>query len=80
MDESASTPRGLAFRSGVVAVASTLPVAGCSALWDQTGATDVVVHSAATDPVVVSDHLERRRRGAHTSRTLDLAPGRRSAR
>lgn len=61
--------------STVGAVAGVTALAGCSSLWNQTGATDVVAYNAGSETKVVaititdSDSDE-----AHTARTLELAP------
>lgn len=59
-----------------MAAAGTATVAGCSALWEQTGATDVAVYNVADEPktitvTITADGTEQ----PHTSRTLHLDPG-----
>ena len=64
--------------STTAAVVGTSAVAGCTALWDQTGATDVVVYNAAAERATVSVTITPT--GAeepHTSRTLDIPGGER---
>lgn len=57
------------------AAAGTAAVAGCSSLWDQTGATDVVAYNAADEPTVVAITVTPSGADdAHTSKTLELAP------
>ncbi|MFB6079922.1 MAG: hypothetical protein ABEJ81_02800 [Haloferacaceae archaeon] len=62
--------------AAVGSVAGTASVAGCSALWHQTGATDVVAYNVARETRVVSITITAG--GAsepHTSRTLRIPPG-----
>lgn len=74
-------PSGHATRRLVLAAAAgagTAAVAGCSGLWDQPGASDVIAYNVSADPQVVTvtvtdagEDIER------TSRTLVLDPGER---
>ena len=64
------------YLSALVAVAGTANVAGCTSLWEQTGATDVIVHNVGevqkTVSITITDtDVEER----HTSRTVKLDPG-----
>lgn len=64
--------------AATVALAGATGVAGCGALWDQTGATDVVAYNVAGEPKVVSVTITPAGANApHTSRTLEMAPGER---
>ncbi len=59
-----------------MAGAGTAAFAGCSALWDQPGATDVVAYNVSADPQVVSVTITDAGEDVeHTSRTLELDPG-----
>ncbi|WP_380676399.1 hypothetical protein [Salinigranum sp. GCM10025319] len=66
-------------RRVLVATASatgTATLAGCTALWDQTGATDVVVYNAAAERATVSITITPAdAEEPHTSRTLDVPGG-----
>lgn len=62
--------------AGIGTTAGIAALAGCSALWEQTGAMDVVAHNAASGTRTVSvtitaDGAEE----AHTSRSLVIDPG-----
>jgi hypothetical protein len=75
-DDSSSGRSRRGTLAAAAAVAGVATVPGCAALWDQTGATDVVVDNAATGPrtvtvVITPDGAEE----PHTSRTLALDPG-----
>lgn len=62
--------------SSLGAMAGVAALAGCSLLWDQTGATDVVVHNAATEAKTISVTI--RGEGAdepRTDRTVSLDAG-----
>ena len=57
------------------AAAGTATVAGCSSVWSQPGATDVVAHNAADEQTVVTVRVTPAGAdAAHTERTLELAP------
>jgi len=64
------------FLTTLAAVAGTTSIAGCSTLWNQTGATDVLVYNLRAEPIVVSltitpiDAEE-----PHTARELEIDPG-----
>lgn len=63
------------YLSGLAAFAGVTATAGCS-LWDQTGATDVVLYSLAADSVTVSVTITGTDASEpHTSRTLTVSPG-----
>lgn len=58
-----------------VAAAGAATAAGCSSVWSQPGATDVVVHNAADEPTVVSVRITPADAdAAHTEKRLELAP------
>ena len=58
-----------------VAAAGTASVAGCSGVWSQPGATDVVAHNAAEETKVVAVRIASADADvAHTEETLELAP------
>lgn len=62
--------------ASLASVAGAASLSGCTATWNQTGATVVVLHSAATAPtsvrvVVTPTDAD----DPHTDRTLDLSPG-----
>lgn len=58
-----------------VAATGAVAVAGCSTVWDQTGASDVVVHNVATEAATVSIAItDVDAQEPHTSTTLELAP------
>jgi hypothetical protein len=64
------------FLTTMAAVTGTVSLAGCSALWDQTGATEVAVYNVRAEPILVSvtitaDDAEE----PHTSRELEIDPG-----
>jgi hypothetical protein len=62
--------------SATAAVVSVSAVAGCTTLWDQTGATDVVVYNAAAKRATVSITITPTDADEpHTSRTLDIPGG-----
>lgn len=62
--------------SGACSVAAASALAGCSALWNQHGATDVVAYNAGNDPHVVAITITGSGSDEpHTERTLELAPG-----
>lgn len=75
----ASSPNELRRRRFVKSLASAAGLAslsGCTALWDQTGATDVNAHNAAEESMTVSVTITPD--GAsepHTARTLQIEPG-----
>lgn len=61
--------------SMIAATVGTATLAGCSTIWDQTGAADVIVHNAASetktiDITITAGDVE----DPHTSRTLEVAP------
>lgn len=59
----------------MIATAGTAALAGCSTLWDQTGATDVVVHNAASETKTVEVSITPSGSDdPHTARTLEMAP------
>ena len=60
----------------VGAVAGLTATAGCAGLYDQTGATDVIVSNAADGPRTVSVTItDANAESVHTSRTLELDSG-----
>ncbi len=64
------------YLSALVAVAGTASVAGCTSLWDQTGATDVIVHNVGEGQKTVSITItDTDAEARHTSRTVELDPG-----
>lgn len=73
MSEESSEPPGRRRFLFAAAAAGAATLAGCTAVWDQTGATDAIVRNATPEPKTVSvtitpDGAEE----PHTSRTLDL--------
>lgn len=55
------------------AVAGIATVPGCTALWDQTGATDVILYNAASGTRTVSVTITANgTEEPHTSRTLEI--------
>ena len=75
-DRSTVGPGRRRFLTAVAAVAGTTSIAGCSALWDQTGATAVVVYNLRTEPVVVSvTTTPTDTEEPHRARELEIAPG-----
>jgi len=75
-DRSTVDPSRRRFLTALAAVAGTTSIAGCSALWDQTGATDVVVYNVRAEPIVVSVTITPTDADEpHTARELDIAPG-----
>jgi hypothetical protein len=63
---------------GIVATAGVAPVSGCSTLWEQPGATDVVLYNASPETETVSVGITDTGADAdtpHTSRTLTVSPG-----
>ena len=75
-DRSPVGPGRRRFLTTLVAVAGTTSIAGCSTLWDQTGATDVVVYNLRTEPIVVSVTITPTdAEESHTARELEIAPG-----
>jgi hypothetical protein len=64
------------FLTTIVAVVGTTSLAGCSTLWDQTGAADVVVYNVRTEPIVVTVTITPTdAEEPHTARELEIAPG-----
>jgi plastocyanin len=64
------------FLTSLVTATGLGTLSGCTALWDQTGATDVTVHNAAEEAKTVSVTVTAA--GAeepHTARTVDIEPG-----
>ena len=65
----------------MAAVTSATSIAGCASLRDQpgvgdSGATDVIVHSIASETKTVSITItDTDAESPHTSRTLDVSPG-----
>ena len=77
MDGSSGNSNRRRFLS-VVSLTGVTALAGCSALWQQTGATDVNVYNWASESKVVSVTVTAADAGeAHTDRTLDLDPSER---
>jgi len=75
-DDSSSGPGRREALTAVGAAAGLATLPGCTALWDQTGATDVILDSAATEPRTVSVTITPEgTEEPHTSRTLALEPG-----
>ena len=74
-DRSTVGPGRRQFLTAMVAVAGTTSIAGCSALWDQTGATDVLVYNLRAEPIVVSVTITPTdAEELHTARDLEIAP------
>ena len=74
-DDSSSGRSRRGTLAAAAAVAGVATVPGCAALWDQTGATDVVVHNVASEPTVVSVTITPQGAGEpHTSRPLRIDP------
>ena len=64
--------------SAIAALAGTSALAGCSALWDQPGATDVVLYNAASEAQTVSVTItDVDDDDPHASRTLEVGAGER---
>ena len=60
--------------STVGALGASTALAGCSALWDQTGATDVALRNVADESLTVSVTITSDGAdGPHTEATVDLA-------
>jgi hypothetical protein len=75
-DRSPVGPCRRRFLITLVAVAGPTSIAGCSALWDQTGATDVIGYNVGTEPIVVSVTITPTdAEEPHTARELEIAPG-----
>jgi hypothetical protein len=75
-DRSPVGPGRRRFFTAMVAVAGTTSIAGCSTLWDQTGATDVVVYNLRAEPIVASVTITPTdAEEPHTARELEIAPG-----
>ena len=75
-DRSPVGPGRRRFLTTLVAVAGTTSIAGCSALWDQTGATDVIVYNLRAEPIVVSVTITPTdAEEPHTARELEIDPG-----
>ena len=75
-DRSTVGPGRRRFLTAVAAVAGTTSIAGCSTLWDQTGATDVVIYNLRAEPIVVSVTITPTdAEESHTARELEIAPG-----
>jgi len=75
-DRSTVSPGRRRFLTALAAGAGTTSIAGCSALWDQTGATDVLVYNVRTEPLVVSVTITPTdAEEPHTARELEIAPG-----
>lgn len=63
------------YLSTLAAVAGVTTTAGCF-MWDQTGATDVILYSLAADSSTVSVTItDTDATEPHTSRTLEVSPG-----
>jgi hypothetical protein len=59
----------------IAATVGTATLAGCSTIWDQTGATDVIVHNAASETKTIDITITASdAEDPHTSRTLEVAP------
>lgn len=64
------------FLTTIVTVVGTTSLAGCATLWDQTGATDVLVYNVRTEPIVVTVTITPTdAEEPHTARELEIAPG-----
>ena len=75
LDSSTGGPDRRQFLRSVVAVTGATALAGCSTLWSQTGATDVVVRNVADERKVVSVTVrDTEVDEPHTSRTLEMDP------
>lgn len=75
-DRSPVGPGRRRFLTAIVTVAGTTSIAGYSTLWDQTGATDVLVYNVRTEPTVVSVTITPTdAEKPHTARELEIAPG-----
>lgn len=75
-DESSSVLGRRQALGTIATVAGITTIPGCSALWDQTGATDVIVYNAAAEPITVSVTItDTSAENPHTSRTLEVTSG-----
>ena len=75
-DRSPVGPDRRRFLTAMVAVAGTTSIAGCSILWDQTGATDVLVYNVGAEFIVVSVTITPTDgEEPHTSRELEIDSG-----
>ena len=75
-DRSTVGPGRRRILTALAAVAGTTSTAGCSILWDQTGATDVLVYNVRTEPIVVTVTITPAdAEEPHTARELEIAPG-----
>lgn len=64
------------FISSLVATTGLATLSGCTALWDQTGATDVNVYNVAEESKTVSVAITATgSEEPHTSRTVEIDPG-----
>jgi hypothetical protein len=75
-DSGPSYPSRRRLLSSLGSMAGVAALAGCSLVWDQTGATDVIVHNAATEAKTISVTI--RAEGAddpRTDRTVSLDAG-----
>jgi hypothetical protein len=75
----APPPNHIGRREALVTMAGTVSLtalAGCTGLWDQTGATDVIVHNATAASTTVSITITAgETEEPHTSRTVTIEGG-----
>ena len=78
MDDTSDGSSRRRFLQGVAGVTGSTALAGCSAVWHQTGATDVNLYNWAGEPKVVLTTITARDADEpHTDRTLELGAGER---